>query len=92
MALEKYILRLEKYFENPDNVKKQKKLCYIAFFLLVFIDFFIHPHHAAILPLGLDHIPGFNALFGFLACAITLIGSKWIGGRWLSKPKDFYDK
>ncbi len=92
MALEKYILSLEKCFENPENVKKLKKGCYVMFFLLVLIDFFIHRHHAALLPFGLDNIPGFNALFGFLACAITLIGSKWIGSRWLSKPKDFYDK
>lgn len=92
MALEKYILRLEKYFEDPDNINKLKKRCYIAFFLLVFIDFFVHRHHEALLPFGLDNIPGFNALFGFLACAITLIGSKWIGSRWLSKPENFYDE
>lgn len=91
MALEKYILRLEKYFEDPNNINKLKKLCYIVFFLLVFIDFFIHRHHAALLPFGLDNIPGFNALFGFLACFLLIRGVKGPVKHWLSKPENYYD-
>tara|TARA_Y100000031_G_C8130415_1_gene342621 strand:- start:8 stop:274 length:267 start_codon:yes stop_codon:yes gene_type:complete len=88
MALEKYILSLEKYFENPVNMKKIKKLTYIVLFLLVLIDFFIHRHHVAFF---WDKIPGFNALYGFIACILIIIVSKALGKHWLSKPEDFYD-
>ena len=88
MALEKYEMALEKYFENPENMKKIKKLACIVLFLLIPVDFFIHRDHVSFF---WDKIPGFNALYGFISCAITLIVSKWIGKYWLSKPEDFYD-
>ncbi len=88
MALEKYILSLEKYFENPENIKKLKKGCYIALLLLVLIDPFIHRHHVYFF---WDRIWGFNAFYGFIACFLLIRGAKGPVKHWLSKPENYYD-
>lgn len=74
--------------EKPENIKKFKNFSYIILAILVLIDFFIHREHVTFF---WDKIPGFSALYGFIACAITIIGSKALGKRWLMKPEDYYD-
>jgi len=36
--------------------------------------------------------PGFYALFGFAACSLIVIISKWIGHNWLQRKEDYYYK
>ncbi len=56
--------------------------------LLVVGDLLVPRHHPHFLG---DEIPGFWALFGFLACALIIIASKWLGHAWLFRPEDYYD-
>ncbi len=66
----------------------QKGFC-VLLGLLVLGDLLVPRHHVYFLG---DEIPGFWALFGFLACAIIIIGSKWLGHAWLFRPEDYYER
>ncbi len=84
------IEKLEK-LEKPENIAKMKKYCYIFMGLLLIIDvvyrFVGHPH----IHFWGDKIPGFYALYGFIACYLILVVSKWIGQVWLLRSEDYYD-
>ena len=65
-----------------------KGFCIAVLALLLIGDLFVprpHPHF-----LG-DIIPGFWAGFGFIACAVIIIGSKWLGTAFLFRPDTYYD-
>ena len=81
-------MNLEKYFESPEFLKKFKKCSYIVLGLLVVIDFVIPRHQPHFF---WDKIPGFSALYGFIACSMIVVVSKWVGKKWLMKPDDYYD-
>jgi len=72
--------------------KKQMLKCYIFGAVLVIIDLLLYvfhlKHHATFF---WDHIPGFSAIFGFIACVGLIIFSKGIGHAFLMKGEDFYD-
>ena len=48
---------------------------------------FLHPHSAV----WLEEIPGFNAIYGFLSCAILILVAKALG-HWLKKEEDYYEE
>ena len=55
--------------------------------LLVVVDLFIprqQPHFIG------DIIPGFWAAYGFLACVLIIIISKWLGTVFLFRPETYY--
>ena len=37
------------------------------------------------------HIPAFFAVFGFIACIVIVIVSKFLGHHWLQRKEDYYD-
>ena len=41
---------------------------------------------------GIEHLPGFWSVFGFLACVIIIIASKWFGHAGIMKKEDYYDE
>ena len=65
-----------------------KKLAYGILVLLVMVDFIIPRHEVHFFG---DKIPGFWSLFGFTACVVIIIVSKWIGKQGLIKNEDFYN-
>ena len=81
-------MRLERVLENPEQVKKLRRIFYVTLALLVGIDFFIHREHAIFF---WDSIPGFSALYGFISCVLIIIVSKVIGHAGLMKREDYYD-
>ncbi|HIE65308.1 MAG: hypothetical protein ABGX83_03620 [Nitrospira sp.] len=56
--------------------------------LLMILDWFAPRHHAHFF---WDSIPGFSAVFGFIACTILVFFSKGIGHAFLMKREDYYD-
>lgn len=40
----------------------------------------------------IEHIPGFWASFGFIACITIIFLSKWYGHAGIMKPEDYYDE
>ena len=65
-----------------------KKIAYGILVLLVMVDFIIPRHDVHFFG---DKIPGFWSLFGFTACVVIIIVSKWLGKIGLMKDEDYYD-
>ncbi len=70
------------------RTKTVKKIAYGILVLLVIMDFIIPRHEIHFFG---DKIPGFWSLFGFSACVVIIIVSKWLGKNGLMKDEDYYD-
>ncbi|MDD4700823.1 MAG: hypothetical protein PHI96_01250 [Desulfovibrio sp.] len=65
------------------------KICLALLVLLVLWDaLLVDKEHAHTL---VERIPGFWAVFGFLACVIIIIVSKWFGHLGIMTREDYYD-
>ncbi len=79
-----------------DRLKTVVRFSYVVLALLVVFDvIFVDKHHAHT---AMEHLPGFWAVFGFIACALIIILSKWYGHvKWfgsnfrIMSPEDYYD-
>jgi len=68
------------------------KLGYVLLGLLVLADalhFIVHKDHAHT---QVEHLPGFWSVFGFIACVLIIVVSKWFGHAGIMKPENFYDE
>ena len=70
------------------RTKTVKKIAYGILVLLFIVDFIIPRHEIHFFG---DKIPGFWSLFGFSACVVIIIVSKWLGKIGLVKDEDYYD-
>ena len=70
------------------RTKTVKKIAYGILVLLVIVDFIIPRHEIHFFG---DKIPGFWSLFGFSACVVIIIVSKWLGKNGLMQDEDYYD-
>ncbi len=67
-------------------------ICYAVLALLVVVDAIpalVNKEHAHT---KLEHMPGFWSLFGFIACALIVIVSKWYGHTGIMTREDYYDE
>jgi drug/metabolite transporter (DMT)-like permease len=82
------IVKLIDYFR--DRLKTVIRLCYAVLALLVIIDAtpLVDKHHAHT---AAEHLPGFWSVFGFVACVIIIIASKWYGHLGIMTREDYYD-
>lgn len=65
------------------------RLSYVGLALVVAWDIlFVSKEHAHT---AVEHIPGFWAVFGFIACVVIIIVSKWFGHRGIMTREDYYD-
>ena len=71
------------------RTKTVKKIAYGILVLLFIVDFIIPRHEIHFFG---DKIPGFWSLFGFSACVVIIIVSKWLGKNGLMKDEDYYDE
>lgn len=71
------------------RTKKVKIIAYGVLALLIAADFIIPRHEIHFFG---DKIPGFWSFFGFVACVLIIVVSKWIGHFWLMKDENYYDK
>lgn len=74
------------------NMRTTVKVCIAVLVLLVAIDAIpalVDKHHAHT---KAEHIPGFWAAFGFVACVLIILVSKWFGHAGIMTREDYYDK
>ena len=71
------------------RTKAAKRIAYGALIILIVVDFIIPRHEIHFFG---DKIPGFWSLFGFIACVLIIIVSKWIGHMGLMKNENYYDE
>ena len=69
--------------------KAAKRIAYGALIILIIVDFIIPRHEIHFFG---DKIPAFWSLFGFFACVLIIILSKWIGHLGLMKDENYYDE
>ena len=73
-------------FDNPRNVSIVLRSLYIICILLVLLDFILHRHVMH----EWEHLTGFYAIFGFVACVILVLGAKQLRNLVMHK-EDYYD-
>ncbi|RJR17030.1 MAG: hypothetical protein C4581_08925 [Nitrospiraceae bacterium] len=74
-------------FDEPKNVKRLLVSFYAILVILVSIDFFIpkHPHFAW------EEWPQFFAVYGFVACVLLVLVSKYVLRPLVKRKEDYYD-
>ncbi|MBW2544759.1 MAG: hypothetical protein JRD43_04715 [Deltaproteobacteria bacterium] len=75
-------------FDNPQNVKRLLK-CFYGFLVVLLIgDSFVSKQHAAF---GWEEWPEFYAVYGFVACVVLVLASKYILRPIVKRHEDYYD-
>ena len=74
------------YFDRPDVIRKLWILLYIVCGLTVLAEVFAHRHPH----FGFDGFFGFNAVLGFVSCAVLILFSKLVA-LLLKSREDYYD-
>lgn len=80
-------MKIFEIIEKPEKLKKLKIFCYVFLALIALADMLIPSHHVYF---WWDEIPGFNAVFGLLACVLIVFVSKFIGHLGIMQSEDFY--
>ncbi|NPV26238.1 MAG: hypothetical protein HPY81_02030 [Firmicutes bacterium] len=75
------------FFERPEISRAVRRLFIVSLVFLVMADFFIDKHPF----FYWENIPGFYALYGFIACSLIVAVSKLLGKYWLQKQEDYYE-
>jgi len=71
------------------RTKTMKKISYTMLILIIVVDFFIPRHNIHFFG---DGIPGFWSLFGFVACILIILISKWIGRLGIMQDENYYNE
>jgi hypothetical protein len=74
-------------FDKPQNVKKLLIIFFSSLVVLLAVEFFVHKH--AYFPW--EEWPEFYAIFGFVACVILVLVSKYILRPLVKREEDYYD-
>ena len=71
------------------RTKTMKRISFATLILIIVIDFFIPRHEIHFFG---DRIPGFWSLFGFIACILIILISKWIGHLGIMQDENYYNE
>lgn len=84
------LVRLIEYLRQ--RLKTVVRLSYVVLGLLVVVDalpFLVDKEHAHT---AVEKWPGFWSVFGFVACALIVLLSKWYGKAGIMQREDYYDE
>jgi hypothetical protein len=75
------------WLTRPRTIRRlwQAFIAVLALTVLAELAIEAHPHFA------IEHLFGFNALYGFLACAALILVAKGIG-LFVKRPERYYDE
>ena len=73
-------------FDKPENVNRLLRGFYILCGILFALDFAVHRH----VYLDWERLPGFYAIFGFVACVLLVLIAKEMR-KVLMRKEDYYD-
>ncbi len=84
-------MKLAKLIEFLRNrLKTVIRVCMAVLALLILWDVvFVNKEHAHT---AAEHVPGFWSIFGFIACVLIIILSKWYGHAGIMQREDYYDE
>lgn len=82
------LVRLIEFLRN--RLKLVVRICFGILALLILLDaLWVDKEHAHT---RVEHLPGFWSVFGFLACALIVVASKWFGHAGIMTREDYYDE
>ena len=73
-------------FDKPRNVNRLLRGFYLVCAILLILDFVLHRHVIH----SWDNIPGFYAIFGFVACVLLVLIAKEMR-KVVMRKEDYYD-
>lgn len=85
------LVKLIEYLRERQKILVRLSLGVLA--LLILLDalpFVVHKGEHA--HTALERLPGFWSVFGFVACAVIVLVSKWYGHAGIMKREDYYDE
>ena len=72
------------------RLKTVIRVCFGVLALLIVVDGLMvskaHVHT------GVEHLPGFWSVFGFIGCVLIIILAKWFGHAGIMTREDYYDE
>jgi hypothetical protein len=73
-------------FDKPRNVTRLLRGFYLVCIILLILDFVLHRHVIH----SWENIPGFYAIFGFVACVLLVLIAKEMR-KVVMRKEDYYD-
>ena len=74
------------FLDKPENVTRLLRVFYVICAILLVMDFIVHRHTI----FKWEELPGFYALFGFVAFVALVEGSKLLR-KLVMRKEDYYD-
>ncbi|MEA1967903.1 MAG: hypothetical protein U9N77_06760 [Thermodesulfobacteriota bacterium] len=74
-------------FDKPENVKRLLVIFFSSVVILFVVDFFVHKH--AHFPF--ETWPVFYAVFGFVACVLLVLISRFVLRPLVKREEDYYE-
>ncbi len=72
-----------------ERLKTVVRICFGVLALLILVDaLFINKEHAE----GVERLPAFWSVFGFIGCVLIIVLSKWYGHAGIMTREDYYDE
>ena len=84
------LVKLIEFLRN--RLKTVVMLCCVGLGIVVLLDAIpaiVDKEHAHT---SIEHWPGFWAVFGFVACVVIIIASKWFGHAGIMVREDYYEE
>jgi hypothetical protein len=82
------LVQLIEFLRN--RLKLVVRICFGLLALLILVDALLVNKEQA--HTKLEHFPAFWSVFGFLACVVIVIASKWFGHAGIMTREDYYDE
>ena len=79
--------RKQHVFDKPENVQRLLKIFFSCLVVLLAGDFFVHKHSY----FGWEEWPEFFAVYGFVACVVLVLISKYVLRPLVMRDEDYYD-
>ena len=80
------------WFDHPQNIQRLKTWSYVVLGATIVAELVArYVFHAHAVDHAWDIIPGISAIFGFVACVVLIVASKFIGQYWLKRSEDYYE-
>ena len=74
-------------FDKPENVQRVLRIFFSCLVVLLIGDFFVHQHAF----FGWEAWPEFYAVYGFVACVVLVLISKYVLRPLVMRDEDYYD-
>ncbi|MDH4321319.1 MAG: hypothetical protein OEV73_07440 [Desulfobulbaceae bacterium] len=74
-------------FDKPENVQRLLRIFFGCLVLLLVADFFVHKHAF----FAWEEWPEFYAVYGFVACVVLVLISKYVLRPLVMRDEDYYN-